>query len=299
VVLGGHQSVVSREVARHGGRESYRAVAAQERADRDRGRPKERVLVANNQLHEAVRNGLAERWSPRQVSRRLPEQFPGDQTLRVSHGPPATSRRTPCARPSPWSPETGVTAVTAVTAMRSATPAGAASRSLSRPCLRTSTPALIAHAEAITHCQHRDARGAGHRPVRHRRPGLRRPRALRGTAGRWAPPGRGDGGPSARAGGQGQVIEHLRVRRPAAGPGRSPPGAAGPRRSTVCPEPYQSRSSRVLTGPRPSRPTRAGHGTRICPPRARQSGQPDEAVSLVVGLLGLIRMVRARPGRSG
>jgi len=160
-------------------------------------------------------------------------------------------------------------------------------------------PALIAHAEAITHCQHRDARGAGHRPVRHRRPGLRRPRALRGTAGRWAPPGRGDGGPSSRAGGQGQVIEHLRVRRPAAGPGRSPPGAAGPRRSTVCPEPYQSRSSRVLTGPRPSRPTRAGHGTRICPPRARQSGQPDEAVSLVVGLLGLIRMVRARPGRSG
>ncbi len=47
VVLGRHQSVVSREVARHGGRGSYRAVAAQECADRGRGRPKERVLAVN------------------------------------------------------------------------------------------------------------------------------------------------------------------------------------------------------------------------------------------------------------
>jgi len=85
VVLGRHQSVVSREVDRHGGRGSYRAVAAQECADRDRGRPNERVLVENKRLHEAVRDGLADKWSPRQVSRRLPEQFPGDQTLRVSH----------------------------------------------------------------------------------------------------------------------------------------------------------------------------------------------------------------------
>ena len=66
-------------------RGSYRAVAAQECADRDRGRPNERVLVENKRLHEAVRDGLADKWSPRQVSRRLPEQFPGDQTLRVSH----------------------------------------------------------------------------------------------------------------------------------------------------------------------------------------------------------------------
>ncbi len=69
VVLGRYQSVVSREVARHGGRGSYRAVAAQECADRDRGRPKERVLVANGRLHAAVRDGLAEKWFRRQVSR--------------------------------------------------------------------------------------------------------------------------------------------------------------------------------------------------------------------------------------
>lgn len=85
VVLGRHQSVVSREVARHGGRGSYRAVAAQECADRDRGRPNERVLVENKRLHEAVRDGLADKWSPRQVSRRLREDFAADDTLRVSH----------------------------------------------------------------------------------------------------------------------------------------------------------------------------------------------------------------------
>ena len=85
VVLGRHQSVVSREVDRHGGRGSYRAVAAQECADRDRGRPNERVLVENKRLHEAVRDGLADKWSPRQVSRRLREDFAADDTLRVSH----------------------------------------------------------------------------------------------------------------------------------------------------------------------------------------------------------------------
>ncbi len=58
--------------------------AAQECADRDRGRPKERVLVANKRPHEAVRDGLGDKSSLRQVSRRLPEQLPADQTLRVS-----------------------------------------------------------------------------------------------------------------------------------------------------------------------------------------------------------------------
>jgi len=85
VVLGRHQSVVSREVARHGGRGSYRALAAQERADRDRGRPKDRVLAVNTRLHDAVRDGLAQRWSPRQVSRRLREDFAAEDTMRVSH----------------------------------------------------------------------------------------------------------------------------------------------------------------------------------------------------------------------
>ncbi len=39
----------------------------------------------NTRLHDAVRDGLAQRWSPRQVSRRLREDFAAADTMRVSH----------------------------------------------------------------------------------------------------------------------------------------------------------------------------------------------------------------------
>lgn len=84
-VLGRDHSVISREVARHGGRSRYRAVDAQERAVIGRARPKQRRLERDGRLHDAVAAGLAEKWSPRQVSRRLREDHPGDHTLRVSH----------------------------------------------------------------------------------------------------------------------------------------------------------------------------------------------------------------------
>ncbi|MBO0759283.1 MAG: IS30 family transposase [Bradyrhizobiaceae bacterium] len=84
-VLGRSHSVISREVARNGGRHRYRATAAQARAVQFRERPKVRKLMVNRRLHDLVSDGLAQDWSPRQISRRLRVDFPGEDTLRVSH----------------------------------------------------------------------------------------------------------------------------------------------------------------------------------------------------------------------
>lgn len=84
-LLGRNHSVVSREVDRNGGRSAYRAVAAHQRATVMRGRPKEHVLLSYRQLHDAVNSGLAKKWSPRQISRRLTTDFSADHTMRVSH----------------------------------------------------------------------------------------------------------------------------------------------------------------------------------------------------------------------
>lgn len=78
-------TVVSREVARNGGRTAYRAIPAQRQADDNRARPKERLLENNAALHDAVNAGLKQKWSPRQISQRLRQDFPADDTMRVSH----------------------------------------------------------------------------------------------------------------------------------------------------------------------------------------------------------------------
>jgi IS30 family transposase len=84
-LLGRHHSAVSREIDRNGGRGDYRAVDAQMRCERNQLRPKVRKLEASVRLHDAVNDGLAQEWSPKQVSRRLRADHPGDQTMRVSH----------------------------------------------------------------------------------------------------------------------------------------------------------------------------------------------------------------------
>lgn len=84
-LLGRDHSVISREVARNCGRDKYRAVHAQRRADVCRARPKDRVLATNTRLHDAVNEGLGKKWSPRQISRRLRIEFADDDTMRVSH----------------------------------------------------------------------------------------------------------------------------------------------------------------------------------------------------------------------
>jgi IS30 family transposase len=48
-------------------------------------RPKPRLLEANTALHDVVNTGLKQDWSPKQISKRLREDYPDDDTMRVSH----------------------------------------------------------------------------------------------------------------------------------------------------------------------------------------------------------------------
>jgi IS30 family transposase len=78
-------TVISREVERNGGRSAYRVIPAQRQADENHARPKPRLLEKNTALHDAVNSGLEQKWSPKQISKRLREDFPDDDTMRVSH----------------------------------------------------------------------------------------------------------------------------------------------------------------------------------------------------------------------
>jgi IS30 family transposase len=83
--LGRDGSVISREIARNGGRSGYRAHRAAERAEQMARRPKARKLEADRRLHDAVAAGLARDWSPEQIAGRLRVDHPDDEAMRVSH----------------------------------------------------------------------------------------------------------------------------------------------------------------------------------------------------------------------
>jgi IS30 family transposase len=78
-------STVSREVARHGGRPQYRAQEADEQAWESAGRPKTCLLARHGPLWELVASKLLLDWSPEQISGWLKNQYPEDESLRVSH----------------------------------------------------------------------------------------------------------------------------------------------------------------------------------------------------------------------
>ena len=78
-------STVSREVARHGGRSEYRASEADARAWDSARRPKRCRLALHEQLREIVVSKLMLDWSPEQVSGWLKNQYPNNESLRVSH----------------------------------------------------------------------------------------------------------------------------------------------------------------------------------------------------------------------
>ena len=69
--LGRAASTVSREVSRNGGRCWYRAVAAQQRADREGRRPRGRCLQTDRELCARVAELLDARWSPAPIARYL------------------------------------------------------------------------------------------------------------------------------------------------------------------------------------------------------------------------------------
>jgi IS30 family transposase len=105
-------STISRELDRnaatHGGKMAYRATSAQWHADRSARRPKPTKLAENAALRTYVEDRLAgvvaapscarvrrsslhkdrrwaKAWSPEQIARRLPIDFPDDETMRISH----------------------------------------------------------------------------------------------------------------------------------------------------------------------------------------------------------------------
>jgi transposase, IS30 family len=84
-LLGRDPSVISREVGRHGGREGYRAVAADAAARAGRERPKRLAVERSARLRAVVVGLLHDGWSPASIAGRLPIDYPHDQACRVSH----------------------------------------------------------------------------------------------------------------------------------------------------------------------------------------------------------------------
>ena len=82
--IGRAVSTVSREVAANGGREDYRAWRAHGAA-RERARRPKPSKLSHRPLAAQVTAWLEELWSPEEIARRLPMEFPDDPMMRVSH----------------------------------------------------------------------------------------------------------------------------------------------------------------------------------------------------------------------
>ncbi len=83
--LGRAPSTISREIIANGGSRHYRACAAEASARRRARRPKAAKLLAYPRLRLTVEAKLEKRWSPQQIADWLPEAFPDDREMRVSH----------------------------------------------------------------------------------------------------------------------------------------------------------------------------------------------------------------------
>ena len=83
--LGRSPSTISREIAANGGRTRYRCCEAETTARRRARRPKSAKLAACPRLRRTVEAKLEKRWSPQQIADWLPEAFPDDPEMRVSH----------------------------------------------------------------------------------------------------------------------------------------------------------------------------------------------------------------------
>jgi IS30 family transposase len=74
-------STVSREIARNGGRDAYRALVADAAAFQRARRPKPSKLAANPELRDVVAERLDDDWSPQQIAQWLRREFRGDADL--------------------------------------------------------------------------------------------------------------------------------------------------------------------------------------------------------------------------
>ncbi len=78
-------STVSREIARHGGRETYRANTADETAWDSARRPKRCRLAGHRRLRRTVAEKLSLAWSPEQISGWLKREYPDTEDMQISH----------------------------------------------------------------------------------------------------------------------------------------------------------------------------------------------------------------------
>lgn len=76
---------ITRELQRNGGREAYRAVAAEAMAWQRAKRPKVCRLASTALLRRAVETKLRIDWSPQQIAQWLKARYPGDPQMQVSH----------------------------------------------------------------------------------------------------------------------------------------------------------------------------------------------------------------------
>ena len=82
--VGCSRTTVGRGLRRCGGG-AYDPRLAQRDADARAARPKARKLDADGPLRDYVLGKLVLRWSPEEISRRIREDFPADEGMRVSH----------------------------------------------------------------------------------------------------------------------------------------------------------------------------------------------------------------------
>lgn len=83
--LGRPACTISREVQRNGGRQAYRAVAADQCAWARAARPKTWRLASNGPLREVVSVKLQESWAPQQIAGWLKLEYENQPYMQVSH----------------------------------------------------------------------------------------------------------------------------------------------------------------------------------------------------------------------
>ena len=83
--LGRPPSTISREIARNGGRERYRAADADAKAWKRARRPKYCKLALDGRLRRCVAFKLSQDWSPEQIAGWLQQRYPDSEHMRISH----------------------------------------------------------------------------------------------------------------------------------------------------------------------------------------------------------------------
>jgi transposase, IS30 family len=84
--IGRHRGTIGREISANGGRQGYRAYAAQARADEEARRPKAGWTETRPWLWTEVQRLIrTQKWSPEQIARRLRRDHPHEPQWWVSH----------------------------------------------------------------------------------------------------------------------------------------------------------------------------------------------------------------------